>query len=110
VLPSAASLPVTKGGAVPFKVRCVGEGRCVGRATLRIDGVPIGSAHFSIAGGHWRHVTIHLNWAGRTRLRGATRALRARLTLTGTASGQALTKSTHITLTPARSRRRTEAH
>jgi hypothetical protein len=106
VLPSAASLPVTKGGDLRFKVLCVGEGRCVGRATLRIDGVPIGSAHFSIAGGHWRHVTIHLNWAGRTRLRKARRALRARLTLTGTASGRPLTKSTHVTLRPARSHRR----
>jgi hypothetical protein len=105
VLPSAASLAVTKGGDLRFKVRCVGEGRCVGRATLRIEGVAIGSAHFSIAGGHWRHVTIHLNWAGRTRLRGARRALRARLTLAGTASGHALTESTHITLTPARPRR-----
>lgn len=106
VLPSAASLPVTR-GALRFKVRCVGKGRCIGRATLRIAGVPIGSAHFSIAGGHWRNVTIHLNWAGRTRLRGTRRAQRARLTLVGTASGRTLTKSTHITLRPARSHRRT---
>ncbi len=40
-LPSVASLPVTKGGAVRFRVRCVGEGRCVGRATLRIRSVTI---------------------------------------------------------------------
>lgn len=103
---SATSLPVTNGGAVQFKVRCVGKERCVGRATLRTESVPIGSAHFSIAGGHWRIVTIHLNWAGRLRLRGAKRALRARLTLAGSASGRRLTKSTHITLKPARSRRR----
>ena len=107
VLPSAASLPLTRGGALRFKVRCVGKGRCIGRATLRIAGVPIGSAHFSIAGGHWRNVTIHLNWAGRTRLRGTRRPLRARLTLIGTASGRTLTKSTHIMLRPARSHRRT---
>jgi hypothetical protein len=50
LLPSAASLPVTKGGAVRFRVRCIGKGRCVGRATLHIKGVTIGSAHFSIAG------------------------------------------------------------
>jgi len=111
LLPSAASLPVTNGGAVRFRVRCVGKGRCVGRATLRIKGVTIGSAHFSIAGGHWRTVTIHLNWAGRMRLRGTKRALRVRLTLADTASGRALTKSTRFTLKPARSRRRaTTAH
>jgi hypothetical protein len=107
VLPSAASLSVSRGGALRFKVRCVGKGQCIGRATLRIAGVPIGSAHFSIAGGHWRNVTIHLNWAGRTRLRGTRRALTARLTLVGTASGRTLTKSTHITLRPARYHRRT---
>jgi hypothetical protein len=105
-LPSAASLPVAKGGAVRFGVRCVGAGRCVGQATLRIESVTIGSARFSIAGGHRSTVTIHLNWAGRMRLRGAKRALRARLTLVGAASGRTLTKSTRITLTPARSRRR----
>lgn len=106
VLPSAASLPVAKGGVVRFGVRCVGKGRCMGRATLRIDGVTIGSAHFSIAGGHRRTVTIHLNWAGRMRLRGIKGALRARLTLAGTASGRTLAKSKRIKLRPARSRRR----
>lgn len=111
VLPSAASLPVTKGGAVRFRVRCVGTGRCVGRATLRLDSVTIGSAPFSIAGGHRRTVTVHLNWAGRMRLRVAKRALRVRLTLAGTASGRTLTKSRRIALTSARSRRRaTSAH
>jgi hypothetical protein len=96
---------------VRFRVRCVGKGRCVGRATLHIGRVTIGSDHFSIAGGHRRTVTIHLNWAGRMRLRGAKEALRVRLTLAGAASGRTLTKSTHIALTPARSRRRaTTAH
>jgi hypothetical protein len=104
VLPTAASLPVTKGGAVRFRVRCVGNGRCIGRATLHSESVPIGSAHFSIAGGHWRIVTIHLNWAGRMRLRGVRDALRVRLTLAGAASGRTLTKSKHMTLTPARPR------
>jgi hypothetical protein len=107
LLPSAASLPVTKGGAVRFSVRCVGNGRCVGRATLRTESVPIGSAHFSIAGGHRRIITIHLNWAGRMRLRATTGALHVRLTLAGSASGRTLTKSAHITLKPPRSRRRT---
>jgi hypothetical protein len=106
LLPSAASLPLTKGGAVRLRVRCVGKGSCVGRATLRVEGVTIGSARFSIAGGHWRPVTIHLNWAGRMRLRGTKGALRARLTLAGTASGRTLTKSVRITLRPARSRQR----
>lgn len=106
LLPSAASLPVTKEGTVRFRVRCVGEGRCVGRATLRIGRVTIGSGRFSIAGGHRRTVTIHLNWAGRVRLRGTKGALRVRLTLAGVTSGRTLAKSTHITLTPAQSRRR----
>ena len=110
LLPAAASLPVTKGGTVRFKVRCVGKGACVGRATLRIESVTIGSAHFSIAGGHSRTVTIHLNWAGRMRLRATRRALRVRLALAGTASGRTLNKSRRITLTPARSRRRANAH
>jgi hypothetical protein len=107
LLPSAASLPVTKRGVVRFRVRCIGKGRCAGRATLRIEGVTIGSSRFSIAGGHRRIVTIHLNWAGRMRLRATKRALRVRLTLAGAASGRALTKSTRLTLRPARSRRRT---
>ncbi len=94
-----------------FRVRCVGTGRCVGRATLRIESVTIGSTRFSIAGGHWRTVAIRLNWAGRMRLRGTKGALRVRLTLAGAASGRALAKSKRITLMPARSRRRaTIAH
>jgi YVTN family beta-propeller protein len=97
-LPSAASLPVTKKGTVRFKVRCTGKGRCVGRARLRIAGVTIGAAQFSIAGGRQQTVTIRLNWAGHTRLRGTKGALRARLTLTGTASGRKLTKSKNIKL------------
>ena len=67
----------------------------------------IGSPSASIAGGHWRIVTIHLNWAGRVRLRETKRALRARLTLAGSASGRRLTKNKHVTLRPARSRHRT---
>lgn len=106
LLSSAASLRVAKGSVVRFRVRCVGTGSCVGRATLRVGGVTIGSARFAIAGGHRRAVTIHLNWAGRMRLRGTRRALRARLTLAGTASGRTLTKSARVTLKPARSRRR----
>lgn len=105
-LASAASLPVTKGGAVRFRVHCVGKGACVGRATLRIESVTIGSVRFSIAGGHSRTVTIHLNWAGRMRLRGTKGALRVRLTLAGTASGRTLTRSMPIRLTSARRRRR----
>jgi hypothetical protein len=99
---SAASLPVTKRGAVRFKVRCAGKGPCVGRATLRIAGVTIGATRFSIAGGHLQTVTIHLNRAGRARLRAAKRALRVKLMLTGTASGRQLTKSKDIKLKPAR--------
>jgi hypothetical protein len=106
LLRSAAPLPVTKAGAVRFRMRCVGKGRCEGRATLHIKSVTIGSAHFSIAGGHWRTVTIHLNWAGRMRLRGTHGVLRGRLTLVGAASGRTLTKTTHIRLKPTRSRPR----
>lgn len=106
LLPTAASLPVIKGGVVRFEVGCVGAGRCVGRAKLRFEGVTIGSARFSIAGGQSRTVTIYLNWAGRMRLRETKGALRVRLTLAGVASGRTLRKSTHVTLTPARSRRR----
>jgi hypothetical protein len=105
LLPSAASLPVTKAGALRFRLRCTGTGRCVGRATLRIEGVTIGSAPFSIAGGHSRTVTIRLNWAGRMRLRAAKRGLRVRLTLAGTASGHAVTKSKRITLKSTRPHR-----
>lgn len=111
LLPAAASLRVTNGGAVRFPVRCVGKGACVGRATLRFGGVAIGSSPFSIAGGHRRTVTIHLNWAGRMRLRGTREGLHVSLRLAGTASGRTLTKSRRVTLRPARSRRRaTVAH
>jgi hypothetical protein len=106
-LPSATSMHVTKRGAVRFRMRCAGKGPCVGRATLRIAGVTIGATRFSIAGGHLHTVTIHLNWAGRARLHAAKRALRVKLTLTGTASGSRLTKSKDIKLKPARASRAT---
>ncbi len=99
---SKASLSVTKRGAVRFRMQCAGTRRCIGRATLRITGVTIGSAHFSIAGAHRQTVTIQLNRTGRTRLRETKRALHARLTLTGTASGRKLTKRKNIKLKPAR--------
>ncbi len=72
----AARTANVKEGVARLKVRCRGEGRCKGRATLtaqvrrgkRTVRVVLGAKRFSIAAGKSKTVRIRLNRAGRSRL------------------------------------------
>lgn len=106
-LEAGATLKVTRTGVVRFRVSCAGTGRCVGTAVLSAttgSRARLGSARFSVPEGRARTVAMRLNRAGRARVRSSRRAVRARLTLDGTASGHALRRSKVVRLGRPRAR------
>lgn len=114
------TLPVSH-NAVHVGLQCTGSGSCTGKVTLTTDAHGshgarlarpsirrrakrqiIGRHAFSIAAEKSASVAIHLNAAGKKALRAGHGKLKARLTISGTASGAAVNESKAVTLTTGR--------
>ena len=116
-LQAGGTLPVSH-NAVHIGLQCAGTGMCTGKATLstiaprshgsrlarsarkgsRARAVVIGTHPFSIAAGKSASVTIHLNAAGKKALRAGHGKLRARLAISGVASGKSVEETKAVTL------------
>jgi hypothetical protein len=107
---------VTPSGAFPITVQCLGQSSCTGTVTLatltavsasakkRI--LVLGSASFSIAGGHNKAVTVRLSAKAR-KLLARSHALRARATiLARDAAGTLHSTQGIVTLRPAKRKHR----
>lgn len=120
-LHAGRTLSVTH-NTVHIGLQCAGSGTCSGKATLsiftpvahglrlarpagkgsRTMSVAIGTHAFSIAAGKSATVTIHLNAAGKKALRAGHGKLKARLAISGVASGKSVNESKAVTLKTSR--------